>query len=119
MNRLIFAINTILLVGLITATTHESTTDTDPVSVSNSTDNFKTSGRLQAAQPMNIQVNRIPHPFNLNGRLPFQVWVDGEQVPLDINEVKDMIEVLNIKFTQPKDTKEIHSGAGWIFPYAQ
>ena len=119
MNRILFIINCVMLIGLIISTTDKPITDASLKNGHNSVDKFKRVGRLQAAEPMNIQVNRIPHPFNLNGRLPFQVWVDGERVPLNINEVQDMIEVLDIKFTQPEDTKEIHSGTGWIFPHAQ
>ena len=119
MNRILFIINCVVLIGLIIATTDKPITDMSVENKRNSGDTFKRVGRLQAAEPMNIQVNRIPHPFNLNGRLPFQVWVDGERVPLNMIEVQDMIEVLDIEFTQPEDTKEIHSGAGWIFPHAQ
>lgn len=119
MNRILFTINSVLLIGLIIATIQEPTSDTELTSTKGSIDNYNKPGRLQAAQPINIQVNRIPHPFNLNGNLPFQVWVDGQHMPLDSKEVQGVIEVLDIEFTQPEDTEEIHSGAGWIFPHAQ
>ena len=63
-----------------------------------------------------IQVNRLPHPFNVNGRVPFQVWVDGTRLPLNSNEAIAITKSLNLKFTQPEDTAEIHSGEGWIHP---
>lgn len=63
-----------------------------------------------------IQVNPIPHPFNLNGHLPFAVWVNGKQLKLDHKSSKDIANFLGLKFTQPEDTAEIHSGEGWLYP---
>tara|TARA_Y100001938_G_scaffold116925_1_gene161162 strand:+ start:116 stop:514 length:399 start_codon:yes stop_codon:yes gene_type:complete len=63
-----------------------------------------------------IQVNPIPHPFNLNGELPFAVWVDGKLLPLDRKSSKDVANFLGLKFTQPEDTAEIHNGEGWLYP---
>jgi hypothetical protein len=63
-----------------------------------------------------IQVNRLPHPFNVNGTVPYQVWVDGERLPLNSNEAIAITKSLNLKFTQPPNTAEIHSGEGWIHP---
>ena len=64
-----------------------------------------------------IQVNRLPHPFNVNGTMPYQVWVDGERLPLNSHEAIAIAESLNLKFVQPRDTAEIHSGEGWIRPF--
>ena len=78
------------------------------------------SRQLQAAvvsKPFpEIQVNRLPHPFNVNGQMPYQVWVDGERVPMNAQESRDVIKALNLKFVQPDDTAAIHSGAGWMRP---
>ena len=63
-----------------------------------------------------IQVNRLPHPFNLNGHMPYAIWVDGEKLALDSHELKSLATALNLKFTQPEDTAEIHNGEGWLFP---
>ncbi len=63
-----------------------------------------------------IQVNRLPHPFNLNGNTPYAVWVDGKRLQLSRNEVKSLAVALNLKFTQPEDTAEIHNGEGWLYP---
>ena len=30
-----------------------------------------------------IQINRLPHPFNLDGTMPYAVWVDGKRLPLN------------------------------------
>ena len=64
----------------------------------------------------NIQVNTIPHPFNINGRMPFAVWVDGQKLPINSKESKAIVQALDIKFKQPKDTAQIHRGEGWLYP---
>ncbi len=63
-----------------------------------------------------IQINPIPHPFSLNGQLPFVVWLDGKRLRLDHHEVIQLTKSLNIKYETPKDTAEIHQGAGWQYP---
>ena len=63
-----------------------------------------------------IQINSIPHPFNLNGNMPYAVWVDGRRLALSMQETQSLAKSLNIKFTQPKDTAEIHMGNGWQRP---
>lgn len=63
-----------------------------------------------------IQINPIPHPFSLNGQVPFVVWVDGKRLQLDHSEIIQLTKSLNIKYETPKDTAEIHQGAGWQYP---
>ena len=64
-----------------------------------------------------LQVNRIPAPLNVGGTLPFVVWADGRRLKLNANETKELAGFLGIEFEQPPNTKEIHSGEGWLFPY--
>lgn len=63
-----------------------------------------------------VQINRIPHPFNLNGHRPYVIWVDGKKLNLNPIETRALANSLNLKFTQPKDTAEIHNGNGWQRP---
>lgn len=63
-----------------------------------------------------IQLNPIPHPFNINGELPFAVWIDGKRLPMNRKLSKDFANFLGLKFTQPKNTAEIHNGEGWLYP---
>lgn len=63
-----------------------------------------------------IQINPLPHPFNLDGNMPYAVWLNGERLPLNNIQVRELAQSLNLKFEQPKDTAEIHSGAGWQYP---
>jgi len=71
---------------------------------------------LFAMKYKEIQINRLPHPFNLNGSMPYAIWVDGKKLKLSPKETRNLAETLNLKFEQPKDTAEIHSGEGWLFP---
>tara|TARA_B100001094_G_scaffold253969_1_gene252591 strand:+ start:59454 stop:59885 length:432 start_codon:yes stop_codon:yes gene_type:complete len=71
---------------------------------------------LFAMKYKEIQINRLPHPFNLNGSMPYAIWVDGKKLKLSPKETRNLAETLNLKFEQPEDTAEIHSGEGWLFP---
>ena len=68
-------------------------------------------------QGKEVQINRLPHPLNVGGVLPFAVWVDGERIPLDSNELKAVGQTFNIDFDPPPDSAEIHNGAGWVYPF--
>lgn len=70
----------------------------------------------QKFEGVEVQINPIPHPFNLNGSIPYVVWVNGERLPLNSIQVRELAQSLNLKFEQPKDTAEIHNGAGWQRP---
>ena len=63
-----------------------------------------------------IQINPLPHPFNLNGNMPYAVWINGERLALNMHETQALAKTLNLKFKQPEDTAEIHNGDGWIRP---
>jgi hypothetical protein len=64
----------------------------------------------------NIQINPIPHPFNLNGHFPYAVWVDGQRLQLNYKELNQLVIALNLNFKQPKNTAKIHRGEGWVYP---
>lgn len=120
MNRIIFSINCVLLVLLITSNMHESDVENHQHSAATNVIETFPSGGLRAATPMapGVQVNSLPHPFNLDGRMPYQVWVNGERLPLNGDKAKQIVSLLDLgPFEQPKDTAEIHSGAGWMRPF--
>ena len=117
MNRTLFAINSVLLICLIMSNTRHVERPAN-----NQSDNsdhtptiFSAPGKLQAAP--GVQVNSLPHPFNLGGSMPYQVWVNGERLPLNSDKANKIVELLDIgPFEQPKNTGDIHSGAGWLRP---
>lgn len=63
-----------------------------------------------------IQINPIPHPFSVNGEVPFAIWVDGKRLQLSNSEIKQLTKSLNIKYQAPNNTAEIHQGKGWLYP---
>jgi hypothetical protein len=103
MNRVFFACNIVLMTIVIT---NHKPRQFDEIQ----------NNRLQAAINKEIQVNRLPHPFNVNGSMPFQVWVDGERLPLNSMAAKTIVDGLGLQFEQPKGTAALHSGAGWLQP---
>ena len=121
MNRIFFAINSVLFVCLTISNLHTPPTpSTKQTLASSEQPEFPGPSRgLQAAQVApGIQVNSLPHPFNLNGTMPYQVWVNGERLPLRGDKTDKLIELLDLgEFEQPEDTAEIHSGAGWLRPF--
>jgi len=66
--------------------------------------------------PFEIQINSIPHPFNVNGNIPYCIWINGERLTLNRIQAETLVNSLNLRFTQLKNTAEIHNGAGWIRP---
>ena len=121
MNRIFFAVNSVLFVCLAITGLHTPPTPSTEQKLASSEQPIMSSSSrgLQAAQVApGIQVNSLPHPFNLNGSMPYQVWVNGERLPLKGEKTDKLIELLELgEFEQPEDTVEIHSGAGWIRPF--
>ena len=119
MNRIIFAANAALFIVLLSQVTTERTrVDSNSTSYRP----LEIQPRSLSAEPIprrapEIQVNRLPHPLNVNGMLPYQVWVDGKRVKLNSPEAKTIIKALDLNFTQPVSTPEIHAGAGWLHPF--
>lgn len=108
-----------LLICLIVANLHEPNTPTNDTQVVRSDSPFRQIlGGLQAAEiAPGVQVNSLPHPFNLNGSMPYQVWVNGERLPLNGDKADKIVELLDIgPFEQPEDTGDIHQGTGWLTP---
>ncbi len=65
---------------------------------------------------INLQVNPIPHPFNLNGTIPYAIWVNGEALPMSHSLSQSIAKALSLEFIQPKNTAQIHNGEGWLYP---
>lgn len=63
-----------------------------------------------------VQINPLPHPFNLNGHMPYAVWVNGKRLKLSPKQTQDLADSLNLEFTQPANTEAIHKGEGWLMP---
>jgi len=62
-----------------------------------------------------IQINPIPHPLNLNGLIPYAVWIDGERARLNPGEIRKLALSLDLPLNV-RGTPEMHAGAGWHQP---
>lgn len=78
--------------------------------------NFPPNFTPDMTQLAEVQINPLPHPFNLNGNVPYAIWVNGKRLSLNNTQVKELAHALNLKFKQPKGTAQIHSGEGWLHP---
>jgi hypothetical protein len=63
-----------------------------------------------------IQINPIPHPLNINGMLPYVVWIDGKRANLNPLEVRKLALSLDLPLNV-RGTPEMHAGAGWLEPH--
>ena len=89
MNKILFSFNTAWSVLLVlTGFTIDTNKRPEPLMIN--------------SYNQEIQVNRLPHPFNVNGMIPYQVWVDGKHVPLGSEMCRVITEALNLKFVQPE-----------------
>ena len=65
--------------------------------------------------PILIEINSVPPPFDISGRDPYIVWMNGRKVNLP---KKDLVALVNKvgKENIPKlDPHDIHKG--WLWPH--
>ena len=61
-----------------------------------------------------IQINEIPHPFNLNGHMPCAVWVNGRRIDITPTQAQNLANAVNLN-SQPKiSPSKLHAGIGWL-----
>lgn len=63
-----------------------------------------------------IQINEIPHPFNLNGHIPCQVWVNGERLNISPAEAQKLAKAVKLDKRSKIELSKLHSGDGWLAP---
>ena len=63
-----------------------------------------------------IQINEIPHPFNLNGHIPCVIWVNGKRLNISPQEAQKLAEAVDLSSRQKIHAAKLHSGEGWIKP---
>jgi len=66
--------------------------------------------------PHVIEINSVPHPFNLNGHNPYVVWVNGKLIKLTSNQKKELINIVKAENIKPVSDADLHSGDGWLHP---
>jgi|TARA_Y100000289_G_scaffold62654_1_gene72179 hypothetical protein len=63
----------------------------------------------------NIQINPVPHPFNITGS--HVIWVNNEKLRINKKQLNEIVKHLNLSTERPKDTAQIHLGEGWLRPF--
>jgi len=63
-----------------------------------------------------IEINPIPHPFDLNGHFPYAVWINGQRLKLSYKELNQLVVALDLNSQHIKHSENIHNGEGWLYP---
>jgi|TARA_B110000305_G_C19390028_1_gene614325 hypothetical protein len=63
-----------------------------------------------------VQINEVPHPFNLNGHIPCVVWVNGKQLTITPREAQNLANAVNLESRERIGTAQLNSGEGWLKP---
>jgi len=64
-----------------------------------------------------IEINSIPPPFDVNGRFPYVVWVNGKRVDMPQKDILVLVEKIGKENIKPSNNKDIH--IGWLTPHAK
>ena len=65
-----------------------------------------------------IQINKVPFPFNLNDYTPYIVFVNGERANLSAQQSQHLAKILNLETNGSKTAAFRLSTDGWIRPYS-
>lgn len=63
-----------------------------------------------------VQINEIPHPFNLNGHIPCVIWVNGKRLNISPQEAQKLAQAVDLSSREKIHASKLHSGEGWIKP---
>lgn len=66
--------------------------------------------------PHVIEINKVPHPFNLNNFNEYVVWVNGKKVVMERNDKNALIALVGARNIAPVSDEDIHNGDGWLRP---
>ena len=61
-----------------------------------------------------IQINEIPHPFNLNGHMPCAVWVNGRRLNITPIQAQNVANAVNLDSRPKIAPSKLHAGIGWL-----
>jgi hypothetical protein len=64
--------------------------------------------------PVLIEVNSVPHPFDLNGRAPYVLWVNGVRIDVSNEDLSYFISRIGADNIKPTESQDIHQG--WLWP---
>jgi len=62
-----------------------------------------------------IEINSVPPPFDIDGRHPYVVWVNGERVNMPKKDIIALVNKIGEENIKRADSKDIHRG--WLFSH--
>jgi len=62
-----------------------------------------------------IEINSVPAPFDIDGRHPYVVWVNGERVNMPKKDIVALVNKIGKENIKRADTGDIHRG--WLFSH--
>jgi hypothetical protein len=62
-----------------------------------------------------IEINSVPPPFDIDGRYPYVVWVNGERVSMPKKDIVSLVNKIGKENIKRADTGDIHRG--WLFSH--
>ncbi len=65
--------------------------------------------------PSVIEINTVPPPFDINGRYPYVVWVNGERVDMSRGDVLALVKKIGKENIKMAESSNIHKG--WLYSY--
>ena len=66
-------------------------------------------------QPIFVEINQVPPPFDLAGNHPYVVWINGARVRIPEEYVHPIIKKVGKENIKPIDIPNMHEG--WLRPH--
>jgi hypothetical protein len=67
------------------------------------------------AQPVFIEINQVPPPFDIGGVDPYVIWINGKREKVAPHYIEPIIEKIGRKNIKPIDIPNLHEG--WLRPH--
>lgn len=67
------------------------------------------------SDPVFIEINEVPPPFDLGGASPYVVWMNGKRVKLPKADLKRLVSKVGEENIPKADPYDIHKG--WLWPH--
>ena len=64
--------------------------------------------------PVLIEINSVPSPFDINGKDPYVVWVNGRKVDPPKEYIEELVEKMGAENITKSEGEDIHEG--WLWP---
>lgn len=70
---------------------------------------------LSLIQPVFIEINEVPPPFDIGGLEPYVIWINGARVKVPPHYIHTIIEDVGRENISPIDIPNLHEG--WLHPH--